>query len=49
MKYLQQHWVWEGARGAMGRGKGRQPLPNDVSKMVPDFRGRLVLGRIPHQ
>ena len=32
----------------MGRGKGREPLPNNVSKMAPDFRGRLGLGRIPH-
>ena len=33
----------------MGRGKGRKPLPNNVCKMTPDFRGRLVLGRISHQ
>ena len=38
-----------GALGTMGRGKGREPLPNNVSKMAPDFRGRLVLGHIPHQ
>ena len=30
----------------MGRGKGREPLPNNVSKMAPDFRGRLVLDHI---
>ena len=31
----------------MGRGKGREPLPNNVSKMAPDFRGNLlVLGHI---
>ena len=33
----------------MGRGKGREPLPNNASKMALDFRGRLVLGHIPHQ
>ena len=41
--------VWEGAQGAKGREKGREPLPNNVSKMAPDFRERPVLGRIPHQ
>ena len=42
-------WIMVGALGTMGRGKGREPLPNNVSKMAPDFRGRLVLGHIPHQ
>ena len=32
-----------GAPGTTGRLKGREPLPNNVSKMAPDFRGRLVL------
>ena len=27
----------------MGRGKRREPLPDNVFKMAPDFRGRLVL------
>ena len=32
-----------GARGTMGRGKRREPLPDNVFKMAPDFRGRLGL------
>ena len=32
-----------GARGTMGRGKRREPLPDHVFKMAPDFRGRLGL------
>ena len=27
----------------MGRGKRREPLPDNVFKMAPDFRGRLGL------
>ena len=29
--------IMEGARGTMGRGKEREPLPNNVSKMALDF------------
>jgi len=32
-----------GARGTMGRGKRREPLPDNVFKMAPDFRRRLGL------
>ena len=32
-----------GARGTMGRGKRREPLPDNVFKMALDFRGRLGL------
>ena len=32
-----------GARGTMGRGKRREPLPDTVFKMAPDFRARLAL------
>ena len=31
----------------MGRGKRREPLPYNVFKMAPDFRGRLELGFFP--
>ena len=44
-----EYCEWERARRTMGRGKGRKPLPNNVSEMAPDFRGRLVLGSIPRQ
>jgi len=38
------HWRGKrGARGTMGRGKRREPLPDKVFKMAPDFRGRLGL------
>ena len=33
----------------MGRGKGREPLPNNVAKMALDFRGKLVLGHNAHR
>ena len=39
----------ESARGTMGRGKRREPLPYNVSKMAPNFRGRLDLGGVPHK
>ena len=37
----------ESARGTMGRGKRREPLPYNAFKMAPDFRGRLELGFFP--
>ena len=37
----------ESARGTIGRGKRREPLPYNAFKMAPDFRGRLELGFFP--
>ena len=31
-------------RGRIGRGKRREPLPYNISKMAPNFRGRLDRG-----
>ena len=37
----------ESARGTIGRGKRREPLPYNAFKMAPDFRERLELGFFP--
>ena len=36
----------ESARGTMGGGKRREPLPYNAFRMAPDLRGRLELGHI---